>query len=481
MAQEFKNNGIKVVMDIVPNHSSDQHQWFIKSVQRIEPYTDYYVWKDAKGTDADGKPIPPNNWVSVFSGSAWQWNEQRQQFYLHQFAIEQPDLNFENIDVRNDMLAVIKFWLDTGVYGFRMDAVPHMFEDQRFLDEPPNPSCTGCLPDEHRYYDHIYTISLPGVLDFLADVRQLLDIYTKSDGLVRCMMVEAAVSDEQIMAYYGTKDRPIAHFPFNFHLLGVRPEMNAREVLNLINVWYDLMPEGEWPTFLIGNHDNKRAATRWTENGVDAANMINLLLKGTAVTYNGEELGMTDTFLTWEETVDPSACYTDPERYQEFSRDPARTPFQWNNETGAGFSTSNKTWLPINPNYLTLNLAAQQAAEESHFKVYKELLKLRQTDTWRYGGYEATSLNSDNVLAFARTPVEGSSEPGYLVVVNLSDGPVTVDASVLDSVPAIAWPIIRSVGYHDSRVVVGGVIYTPEIPMGARDSVVIEFYPGVGQ
>ncbi|CAG7733027.1 unnamed protein product [Allacma fusca] len=286
MAQEFKNYGIKVIMDM-----------------------------DPKGNDSEGKPIPPNNWVS--------------------------------------------FWLDTGVYGFRMDAVPHMFEDQRFLDEPENPwRDPEAKPDEHRYYDHIYTISLPGVLDFLADVRRLLDVYTKSDGQVRCMMVEAAVPDDKIMSYYGTKDRPIAHFPFNFHLLGVRPENNAKDVLNLINIWYDLMPEGEWPTFLIGNHDNKRAATRWTENGVDGANMINLILKGTAVTYYGEEL--------------------------------------------------------------------------------------------------------DKVLAFTRTPVEGSFDSGYLVLVNLSEDTVTVDASVLNGVPAIGYPIIRSVGYHDSRVIVGGVIYTPE-------------------
>ena len=130
--------------------------------------------------------------------------------------------------------------------------------------------------------------------------------------------------------------------------------------------------------------------------------MINLLLKGTAVTYYGEEIGMIDTFLSWEETVDPAACNTDPERYEGFSRDPARTPMQWNNQTGAGFSTTNNTWLPINANYKAVNVEAQMAADESHIKVYQELLKLRRTDTWRYGSYESLSLSNDRVLGFTR-------------------------------------------------------------------------------
>jgi glycosidase len=477
MAAEFKKRGLKLIMDMVPNHSSDQHPWFKKSVQRIEPYTDYYVWKDAKGFDENGKPIPPTNWVAAFAGSSWEWNEQRQQFYLHQFVIEQPDLNFENIDVRNEVLAVFKFWLDAGVDGFRVDAVPMIYEDQRFLDEPEDPNRDPeAKPDEYKYWNHIYTYNLPQVTEFLADVRQLLDVYTKSDGRVRCMMVEAGVPPEAVKDYYGTPDKPVAHFPFNFNLLDVTPQQNASEVLSRINAWYDVVPEGNWATFLIGNHDQKRAPTRWTEGSIDGANMINLLLQGTAVTYYGEEIGMTDLFLTWEETVDPAGCNTDPERYEKFSRDPARTPMQWNKEIGSGFSSSNTTWLPINPNQDIINVAAEEAAEESHLKVYKELLKLRQTDAWRYGAYQSMSLNSDKVLAFARMPAEGSSEPGYVVLVNLSEDPVTVNASVFSGVPIVGWPVIRSVGYHDSRVVVGGVIYTPEIPMGTRDSVVIQFY-----
>lgn len=154
--------------------------------------------------------------------------------------------------------------------------------------------------------------------------------------------------------------------------------------------------------YQLGNHDQKRFPTRWSDGSVDGANMINLLLKGTAVTYYGEEIGMTDTFLTWEQTVDPAACNTDPERYEGFSRDPARTPMQWTNGTGAGFSSSSNTWLPLNDNYKNLNVEAQLKTEESHIKVYHELLKLRNTDTWRYGSYESRSLSNDRVLGFTR-------------------------------------------------------------------------------
>ncbi|CAG7833374.1 unnamed protein product [Allacma fusca] len=335
MAQEFQKRGLKLIMDQVPNHSSDQHEWFKKSVQRIDPYTDYFVWRDAKGYDQDGKPIPPSNWIAVFGGSSWEWNEQRGQFYLHQFVIEQPDLNFENIEVRNEVLAIFKFWLDAG--------------------------------------------SKPG----------------KADGKIRCMMVEAGVPPEAVKDYYGTKDKPVSHFPFNFNLLRVTPEQNASEVLGMVNAWYDAVPEGQWATFLLGNHDQKRVPTRWTEGSIDGANMINLLLQGTAVTYNGEEIGMTDLFLTWEETVDPKACNTDPER----------------------------------------------------------------------------------VLGFSRVPSESSGSFGFLVLVNLSEDSLTVNATVFDGVPLTGTVRTRSVGFHVPGTVIGGSINTRAVELGPRDSIVVEFNP----
>jgi len=245
----------------------------------------------------------------------------------------------------------------------------------------------------------------------------------------------------------------------------------------LVNIWYKLMPEGKWANFLLGNHDQKRVPTRWTEGAVDGANMINLLVPGTPVTYYGEELGMTDTFLTWEETVDPAACNTDPERYELFSRDPARTPMQWNNSTAAGFSNKNATWLPLNPNYPTLNVEAQLAAEESHLKVYKEIVKLRKTNAWKYGSYESLSLNNDRVLAFARTPAAEMSGSGFAVIFNLSNDNLSVDATTLSEVPSSGRVLTRSVGFQAQNVVVGQPITTTAIPLGPKNSLVIEFQP----
>ena len=154
--------------------------------------------------------------------------------------------------VRNDVLAIIKFWLDLGVDGFRVDAVPFIYEDQRFLDEPVNPDRDpAAKPDEYRYYLHPYSYNQPKTLEFLADMRRLLDVYSTSDGQIRCMMVESGVPDEFIKDYYGTADKPVAHFPFNFHLLDVNTSMNASQILKLINVWYEIVPEDQWATFLV--------------------------------------------------------------------------------------------------------------------------------------------------------------------------------------------------------------------------------------
>ncbi|CAG7819462.1 unnamed protein product [Allacma fusca] len=252
MSEEFKKRGIKLIMDIVPNHSSDEHEWFNKSINRIEPYTDYYVWRDAKGRDSEGKPIPPNNWVSNFGGSGWEWNEQRQQFYYHQFVIGQPDLNYENIAVRNEMLAIVKFWLDLGVDGIRVDAVPFLYEDQAFPDDVPNPDRDpSSRPDEWRYWAHKWNFNLNGTFEFLADMRQLLDVYSYTDGYTRCMMVEAVVEDEIMKKYYGEANHPVSHFPFNFLLLDVKSNNTASDILSLIDRWHDIVPEGRWPTFLV--------------------------------------------------------------------------------------------------------------------------------------------------------------------------------------------------------------------------------------
>lgn len=391
-------------MDFVPNHSSDEHPWFNLSVHRVEPYTDYYVWKDALGFD-NGTAIPPNNWVSVFGGSAWEWNPIREQFYLHQFVKKQPDLNYLNRQVLNEILAAIKFWLDMGVDGFRVDAVPHMFEDQRYLDEPEDPDRPeDSLPDEYRYWLHPYTYNLPEVLDALAEIRRLIDIYTISDGKERCMMVEATIPNlDELFLYYGNESRPIAHFPFNFEFINrIKAGFNGSNILEVVDEWFEKMPEGATANWLVGNHDNHRVFARFGESAVDPLNMIIHLLPGSSVTYYGEEIGMNDTWISWADTVDPAGCNAGEERYELFSRDPERTPMQWDATPNAGFSTANKTWLPVNENYTVVNVQAQSGVDGSHLEIYKSISTLRKSEAFMFGSLETQAPNGGSVFGFSR-------------------------------------------------------------------------------
>ncbi|ODM87950.1 Maltase 1 [Orchesella cincta] len=427
LATKLRENGLKLVMDFVPNHSSDLHVWFNLSVHRQEKYEDFYVWKNASGYDSEENPIVPNNWVSFFGGSAWEWNEIREQFYFHQFVAGQPDLNFENPEVLHEMLEIMKFWLDMGVDGFRMDTVPSMFEDQRFLDEAEDPNRPpNSIPTDYSYWSHIYTYDLPAT----RDSWQISENYLISDGKERCMMIEAYVGSlDKLFLYYGTKTKPIAHFPFNFEFI-----------------------------------------TR--SNQVDPFNMLILLLPGSAVTYYGEEIGMTNTNLTWEETVDPPGCQAGPERYQLFSRDPERTPMQWNYDKNSGFSTGDSTWLPINPNYKELNVQAQnETSGDSHLKVYKQILSLRKTDTWKYGSLEAYALENGQGFGFARI-YKGS---GFIVLANYLDGDMIINVGEhFKDIPDSAMVYTTSVNFQP-EMSVGSFISTKSVTIRGKHSIILTF------
>jgi alpha-glucosidase len=296
----------------------------------------------------------------------WEWNESRKQFYLHQFVAGQPDLNYENRAVINEMLAATKFWLEMGVDGFRFDAVPHMFEVPELTDEPENPDRpSDALPDEYRYWSHPYTYDLPAVRDTLAQFRQIIDIYSALDGkdrcseiinnfliqkycitqryhvllnIFRCLMVEATIPTlEGLFEYYGNDSHPIAHFPFNFEFINrIKPGFNGTDIIGVVDEWFAKMPPGKTANWLVGNHDNHRVSARFGDWVVDILNMIIHLLPGSSVTYYGEEIGMQDTFISWEDTVDPAGCQAGPDRYEQFTRDPERTPMQWDDSKNGG-------------------------------------------------------------------------------------------------------------------------------------------------
>ncbi|PSN52222.1 Maltase 1 [Blattella germanica] len=390
----------------------NESEWFKKSVQKIDPYTDYYVWIDPK-YDENGTRIPPSNWLSVFGGSAWEWREERQQYYLHQF------------------VNVIRFWLDKGVDGFRIDAVPYLFEDPDLKDEPLSGD-PNALPTEANYLTHVYTQNLPGTFDMIEQWREVVDEKSNETGETKVLMLETYAPLDDVMHYYGTPERPGGHFPFNFLMIqGLNNESNAYDFNSTVHEWMDNMINGRWPNWVIGNHDQKRVATRYGSELLDGLSMISLLLPGSGITYNGDEIGMVDAYISYEDTVDPAGINAGPDRYQLFSRDPCRTPLQWDNSTSAGFSTSDKTWLPVNPNYLTLNLAAEKEAPKSHYKVYQKIVAARKFPTIQTGSL-TTYPASEKVFAFSRV-LEGSAP--FVIVVNLGADAEQVDLSGLEDVP----------------------------------------------
>ncbi|KAM8713407.1 hypothetical protein ACLKA7_013684 [Drosophila subpalustris] len=436
---EANKLGLKIILDFVPNHSSDENVWFKKSVKREKGYEDYYVWHDGYVNASTGERTPPSNWLQAFRGSAWEWNDERQQYYLHQFAVQQPDLNYRNPAVVAQMKRVLTYWLDRGVAGFRIDAVPWCFEvlpdaEGRYPDEPRSGYTDD--PDDSSYLKHIYTQDQPETVDMVYQWRTLLDDYKRiHGGDTRILMVETYSALDYVMQFYGNRTTKGAHIPFNFQFIvggngdKDNTKLSAVGFVKIINSWLGQMPAGQTANWVMGNHDQRRVGSRYGEPRIDLMNMLQMFLPGVSITYQGEELGMTDLDISWEDTRDPAACNSDPSIYESFTRDPARTPFQWSSGANAGFSTNSTTWLPINPNYVTVNVDTESADSTSHLKFYKELVALRQKKTLQYGTTRYAAVN-DNVVAIRRSL---SGQTSYVLVANVLDTSVSgVDvASVL--------------------------------------------------
>lgn len=432
LIKEANKLGIKIIVDFVPNHTSDECEWFKKSVKREPGYEDFYVWHDGR-KGADGKIHPPNNWISVFEGSAWEWNKERGQYYLHQFTAGQPDLNFRNPKVLAAMDDVLQFWLSKGVAGFRVDAICHLFEVEDLRDEPESGKPNN---QSYEFLEHIYTKDLPETYDVVYHWRKLLDNYKKENGGdTPVMLTEAYANISSVMDYYESKDGVQgAQVPFNFYLISdLNMNSDARDFLSNIQRWISYMPVTGTPNWVLGNHDRPRVASRFGPERADGLNLLLLTLPGIAVTYNGEEIGMVDyRDITYDETKDPAARrFGFSEDFKEISRDPVRTPFQWDDTKNAGFSTAETTWLPVHPNYENLNLAKQKSAERSTYKLYQRLANLRQHNTLRKGSFFGLAITRD-VLAFKR---ELKGEDTFVTVINFGSQEHTVDLRYLGGLP----------------------------------------------
>ncbi|CAO1380539.1 unnamed protein product [Diamesa hyperborea] len=408
LVKKCKSLGIRLILDFVPNHTSDQHEWFKKSELSDPYYKDFYIWRPAKINPETGEREPPNNWVSLFRYSAWQWSEIRQEYYFHQCVIQQPDLNFRNPDVVKEMKNVLTFWLNKGVSGFRIDAIPHLFEymndDGSFPDEP----LSGLCDDENAvcYYKNIYTRDQPETYDMLYQWRELLDQYTKDHGgETRIIMTENYATLELTQLYYGDAfGRKGSQVPFNFGLISdLTANSLPSDYKKSIDSWIENMPKSEdyVPNWVIGNHDVHRVASRLGANRADAHNILVQTLPGIAVTYYGEEIGMTDQYIAWDKTVDPQACNQDENTFDAVSRDPARTPFQWDDSNNAGFTKGNSTWLPVASTYRDANVKKEKSATVSHLKIFKRLTELRRLrKVLQDGSFD--SIADNNLLIYKR-------------------------------------------------------------------------------
>jgi alpha-glucosidase len=419
LVAEAHRLGIKVILDYVPNHTSNQHPWFVESrSSRDNPRRDWYLWRDPK---TDGGP--PNNWVAAFGGGAWTLDEGTGQYYYHAHLAEQPDLNWRNPEVREAMLGVMRFWLERGADGFRVDALRQLIKDEAFRDNPPNP--------EYRPGDRpfdallpLYNTDRPEVHDAIREMRRLLDAYEDT-----AMIGELYLPLERLVRYYGAGGSGV-HLPANFHLIST--PWNARKIAALIDAYEAALPPYAWPNWTLGNHDRSRVATRVGPAQARVAAMLLLTLRGTPTIYYGDEIGMQDVEIPPEKVRDPFEKQTPGLGY---GRDPARTPMQWDPGPNAGFCPQGaEPWLPVADDYRTVNVAVEREDPTSTLTLHRRLLALRRAEpALAVGSYGPVRAEGD-LLAYTRE--HGGRR--FLVALNLGHEPLVFEDRAVEGRVALS-------------------------------------------
>jgi alpha-glucosidase len=410
---EAQQRDIRVVIDMVLNHTSDQHPWFIESKSsRTNPKADWYIWHDGK---PNGQP--PNNWQSTFGHSAWQYVASRNQYYYHEFYKEQPDLNWRNNDVRKAMYGVLRFWMEKGVAGFRLDAITALFEDLALKDEP---YLAGMNAYGERNISGIYTDNLPEVHEVLRELRKVTNEYPG-----RILIGETYLPNVGELAKMYGRNRDELQLPMDTQL-GFTDHLSVPDMRRKL-LEAETKINGNVPLFVFENHDNPRSLERYGDGVHDAAIarlLATLLLtpRDAALIYYGEEIGMMTTPPKRKEDVkDPIGRIGWP---KEKGRDGERTPMQWNAGVDAGFSTAKSTWLPVAPDYKTVNVATEEHQPTSLLNYYKILIRLRKTNPQlRDGDLICVDENNDSVLSYIRKTSDGQA---VLVALNFTASPRTI-------------------------------------------------------
>jgi alpha-glucosidase len=390
---------MKLILDFVPNHTSDRHPWFQESrSSRDNPRRDWYIWRSP---DAAGRP--PNNWLSNFGEGAWEWDPATGQYYYHAFYRAQPDLNWRNPQVQEAMLSVMRFWLRKGVDGFRVDVMWHLIKDRYFRDNPPNPDYSSDMLPSKQFIE-TYSADQADVLDIVTMMRAVIDDFDQ-----RLLIGEVYLSVDELIDYYGRQQSLGAHLPYNFQLI-VLP-WKAANIYVAINKYEGSLPEFAWPNWVLGNHDKDRIATRIGPEQARVAALLLLTLRGTPTIYYGEEIGMRNVVVPPERVRDPVEKMFPGQGY---GRDPQRAPMQWDSSPHAGFS-SVEPWLPMAEDCREVNVENQKRDENSMLMFYHRLIHLRQNEpALRVGRYRPACV-CGNVFGFFRE----YGETRFLIAVNL--------------------------------------------------------------
>lgn len=408
MVEAAHAHDLKIILDFVPNHTSDQHPWFIDARSgRNNPRRDWYIWLDPA---PDGGA--PNNWLSCFGGSAWEYDPPTGQYYYHAFLREQPDLNWRNPEVIDAMLNVLRFWLERGVDGFRVDVLWHLIKDDQFRDNPLNPHWRQGMDPYNRLIP-LYTTDRPEVHSVIAQMRCVTDQYD-----ARVLIGEIYLPIERLVQYYGRNVEGV-QLPFNFQLL--LTNWRAGDIAGILIAYEAALPKHGWPNWVLGNHDRPRIASRVGPAQARLAAMLLLTLRGTPTLYYGDEIGMCDVEIPPDRIRDPFERNV-PGR--GLGRDPERTPMQWSGSKNAGF-TRGEPWLPIAEDYPKMNVEVERDDPDSILSLYKQLIELRRSErALEVGSFEPAAAEGDLLTYIRRCDASA-----FLVALNFSQEPASVDVS----------------------------------------------------
>ncbi|XP_012306018.2 amino acid transporter heavy chain SLC3A1 [Aotus nancymaae] len=414
------DKGLKLIIDFIPNHTSDKHSWFQLSRTRMGKYSDYYIWHDC--THENGTTIPPNNWLSVYGNSSWHFDEVRNQCYFHQFMKEQPDLNFRNPDVQEEIKEIIRFWLTKGVDGFSFDAVKFLLEAKHLRDEIQVNKTQ--IPDTVTHYSELYhdfTTTQVGMHDIVRSFRQTMDQFSSEPGRYRFMGTEAyAESIDRTMMFYGMPFIQEADFPFNNYLT-MLDTLSGNSVYEVITSWMENMPEGKWPNWMIGGPDSSRLTSRLGNEYVNMMNMLLFTLPGTPITYYGEEIGMGNIVATnLNESYDINTLLS-------------KSPMQWDNSSNAGFSEASHIWIPANSDYHTVNVDVQMTQPRSALKLYQDLSLLHANELLLSRGWFCHLRNDSHYVVYTRE-LDGIDRI-FIIVLNFGESTLLNLQNMISGLP----------------------------------------------